>query len=227
MCSAGLCAGIGAFAIGKGPGRNRSPLIFSKAWPPRYREGTALSTGETKPASVANGSLTSDGWTEVAAGTAVGLLLGALAYRLKGRSFIGWTAIGSNAWLGLPIIIWIVLALFLFNHILLSRTTFGRRTYLTGGNREAAVYSGIKVDRLKITIFTLSGVMAAISGILLSSRLYSAQTNAGMSYELDAIAAVVIGGTSLAGGVGRVTGTVIVGAGALDGPRESSSPWTT
>ena len=80
-----------------------------------------------------------------------------------------WTAIGSNAWLGLPIIIWIVLALFLFNHILLSRTTFGRRTYLTGGNREAAVYSGIKVDRLKITIFTLSGVMAAISGILLSS----------------------------------------------------------
>ncbi|ARC38232.1 ABC transporter permease [Paracoccus yeei] len=120
-----------------------------------------------------------------------------------------WTAIGSNAWLGLPIIIWIVLALFLFNHILLSRTTFGRRTYLTGGNREAAVYSGIKVDRLKITIFTLSGVMAAISGILLSSRLYSAQTNAGMSYELDAIAAAVLGGTSLAGGVGTMVGTLI------------------
>ena len=120
-----------------------------------------------------------------------------------------WIAIGSGSFLGLPIIIWIVLVLFLFNHILLSRTTFGRRTYLTGGNREAALYSGIKVDRLKIAIFTLSGVMAAIAGILLSSRLYSAQTNAGMSYELDAIAAAVLGGTSLAGGVGTMIGTLI------------------
>lgn len=120
-----------------------------------------------------------------------------------------WIAIGAGSFLGLPIIIWIVLVLFLFNHILLSRTTFGRRTYLTGGNREAALYSGIKVDRLKIAIFTLSGVMAAIAGILLSSRLYSAQTNAGMSYELDAIAAAVLGGTSLAGGVGTMVGTLI------------------
>lgn len=120
-----------------------------------------------------------------------------------------WIAIGAGSFLGLPIIIWIVLALFLFNHILLSRTTFGRRTYLTGGNREAALYSGIKVDRLKIAIFTLSGGMAAIAGILLSSRLYSAQTNAGMSYELDAIAAAVLGGTSLAGGVGTMVGTLI------------------
>ncbi|MFC3528625.1 ABC transporter permease [Paracoccus mangrovi] len=120
-----------------------------------------------------------------------------------------WTAIGANGFLGVPIIIWIVAVLFLFNHILLSRTTFGRRTYLTGGNREAALYSGIKVDRLKIAIFTLSGAMAAISGILLSSRLYSAQTNAGMSYELDAIAAAVLGGTSLAGGVGTMVGTLI------------------
>ena len=111
--------------------------------------------------------------------------------------------------LGLPVIIWIVLALFLFNHILLSRTTFGRRAYLTGGNREAALYSGIKVDRLKIAIFTLSGVMAAIAGILLSSRLYSAQTNAGTGYELDAIAAAVLGGTSLSGGVGTMIGTLI------------------
>lgn len=120
-----------------------------------------------------------------------------------------WTAIGANAFLGLPIIIWIVVALFLVNHIALSRTTFGRKTYLTGGNREAALYSGIKVDRMKIVIFMISGLMAAISGILLSSRLYSAQTNAGMSYELDAIAAAVLGGTSLAGGVGTMVGTLI------------------
>ncbi|WP_420962524.1 ABC transporter permease [Brucella sp. IR073] len=120
-----------------------------------------------------------------------------------------WTAIGTNNFLGIPIIIWIVAALFLVNHILLSKTTFGRRAYLTGGNREAALYSGIKVDRLKIIIFMISGVMAAVSGILLSSRLFSAQTNAGVSYELDAIAAAVLGGTSLAGGVGTMVGTLI------------------
>ncbi|MBO9126625.1 MULTISPECIES: ABC transporter permease [unclassified Rhizobium] len=120
-----------------------------------------------------------------------------------------WTAIGTQSFIGIPIVIWVVAVLFLFNHILLSKTKFGRRAYLTGGNREAALYSGIKVDRLKIIIFMISGIMAAISGILLSSRLFSAQTNAGMSYELDAIAAAVLGGTSLAGGVGTMIGTLI------------------
>ncbi|RVO67631.1 ABC transporter permease [Sinorhizobium meliloti] len=120
-----------------------------------------------------------------------------------------WTAIGTESFLGLPIIIWVVAVLFVINQIVLSKTSFGRRAYLTGGNREAAVYSGIKVDRLKILIFMISGVMAAVSGVLLSSRLFSAQTNAGMSYELDAIAAAVLGGTSLAGGVGTMVGTLI------------------
>jgi len=120
-----------------------------------------------------------------------------------------WTAIGSQTWLGYPLVVWILLFLFIFNHILLSRTTFGRRAYLVGGNREAALYSGIKVARIKIAIFTLCGTMAAISGIILSSRLYSAQTDAGQGYELDAIAAVVLGGTSLSGGVGTMIGTLI------------------
>ena len=120
-----------------------------------------------------------------------------------------WQAIGASHFLGVPLIIWILLALFLANHIALSMTVFGRETYLTGGNREAALYSGIRVNRIKIIIFTLSGVMSAIAGILLSSRLYSAQTNAGLSYELDAIAAAVLGGTSLTGGVGTMPGTLI------------------
>ena len=120
-----------------------------------------------------------------------------------------WQAIGASHFLGLPLIIWILLILFLANHIALSMTVFGRETYLTGGNREAALYSGIRVNRIKIIIFTLSGVMSAIAGILLSSRLYSAQTNAGLSYELDAIAAAVLGGTSLSGGVGTMPGTLI------------------
>ena len=120
-----------------------------------------------------------------------------------------WQAIGASHFLGVPLIIWILLVLFLANHIALSMTVFGRETYLTGGNREAALYSGIRVNRIKIIIFTLSGVMSAIAGILLSSRLYSAQTNAGLSYELDAIAAAVLGGTSLSGGVGTMPGTLI------------------
>ena len=120
-----------------------------------------------------------------------------------------WQAIGASHFLGVPLIIWILLALFLANHIALSMTVFGRETYLPGGNREAALYSGIRVNRIKIIIFTLSGVMSAIAGILLSSRLYSAQTNAGLSYELDAIAAAVLGGTSLSGGVGTMPGTLI------------------
>ena len=120
-----------------------------------------------------------------------------------------WQAIGASHFLGVPLIIWILLVLFLANHIALSMTVFGRQTYLTGGNREAALYSGIRVNRIKIIIFTLSGIMSAIAGILLSSRLYSAQTNAGLSYELDAIAAAVLGGTSLSGGVGTMPGTLI------------------
>lgn len=120
-----------------------------------------------------------------------------------------WQAIGASHFLGVPLIIWILLVLFLANHIALSMTVFGRETYLTGGNREAALYSGIRVNRIKIIIFTLSGVMSAIAGILLSSHLYSAQTNAGLSYELDAIAAAVLGGTSLSGGVGTMPGTLI------------------
>lgn len=120
-----------------------------------------------------------------------------------------WQAIGASSFLGLPLIIWILLILFLANHIALSMTVFGRQTYLTGGNREAALYSGIRVGRVKIIVFTLSGIMSAIAGILLSSRLYSAQTNAGLSYELDAIAAAVLGGTSLSGGVGTIPGTLI------------------
>lgn len=120
-----------------------------------------------------------------------------------------WLSIGSENWLGIPIIIWIMVVLFVINHIVLSKTIFGRQAYLVGGNREAAIYSGIRVDRIKIIIFMISGVMAAISGILLSSRLSSAQTNAGMGYELDAIAAVVLGGTSLAGGVGTMVGTIL------------------
>ncbi len=172
----------------------------------------------------------------LAAGALMGALNGALSAKLMLPSFIvtvatmgiyrgmvslptngapamiendTWLAIGGESFLGIPIIIWIMAVLFVVNHIILSKTIFGRQVYLTGGNREAAIYSGIRVDRIKIIVFTISGMMAAISGMLLSSRLSSAQTNAGTGYELDAIAAVVLGGTSLAGGVGTIVGTIL------------------
>lgn len=120
-----------------------------------------------------------------------------------------WLAIGGKSFLHLPWVVWILLVVFLINHIALAHTTFGRKAYLTGGNPEAARYSGIRTDRVKIIIFSISGLMSAIAGILLSSRLYSAQTNAATGYELDAIAAAVLGGTSLAGGSGTMIGTLI------------------
>jgi ribose transport system permease protein len=118
-------------------------------------------------------------------------------------------AIGNGDWLSIPIPIWILLGLLVINHFVLSKTVFGRQVYLTGGNREAAVYSGINVTMLKIKVFMVIGVMAGISGLILASRLYSAQPNSAMGYELDAIAAAVLGGTSLSGGYGTVLGTII------------------
>ncbi|AEF90525.1 ABC-type transporter, integral membrane subunit [Delftia sp. Cs1-4] len=117
--------------------------------------------------------------------------------------------IGNGEWLGMPVPIWILAALLAANHFVLARTVFGRKTYLAGGNAEAATYAGIRVGRLKIAIFMLSGLMAAVGGLLLTSRLYSAQPNAAMGWELDAIAAAVLGGTRLAGGHGSVAGTLI------------------
>lgn len=120
-----------------------------------------------------------------------------------------FAALGNGSFLGVAIPIWVLAVLLFVNHFVLSRTVFGRKAYLAGGNREAALYSGINVRRLRIAIFMISGLMASIGGVLMTSRLYSAQPNAGMGYELDAIAAAVLGGTSLSGGYGTIVGTLI------------------
>lgn len=120
-----------------------------------------------------------------------------------------WLDLGSDVLLGVPVLVWIMLVLFALAFALQARTVFGRRAYLAGGNAEAATYSGIRVDRIRIAVFVLSGLLAAVSGMMLSSRLSSAQTNAGTGYELDAIAATVLGGTSLSGGAGSMLGTLL------------------
>ena len=86
--------------------------------------------------------------------------------------------------------------------------TFGRYVYAVGGNEKSARTSGINVLRIKVAVYTLCGILAAIAGLILTARTGSAQTRAGVSYELDAIAAVVIGGTSMAGGIGTLRGTL-------------------
>jgi ribose transport system permease protein len=117
--------------------------------------------------------------------------------------------IGSGWLLGIPLPVWISGILVFMMIFITQKTTFGRYIYAIGGNEKAAYLSGININRIKLAVYGLAGMMAAVGGILVTSRLDSAQPNAGTSYELDSIAAVVIGGTSLSGGVGTVTGTVI------------------
>jgi len=117
--------------------------------------------------------------------------------------------IGRESVLGVPFPVIIMLAVFFLLFILLHKTPFGRKVYAVGGNEKAANIVGVKISKIKILVFTLSGALAALAGIIITSRLGSAQPNAGVSYELDAIAAVVLGGTSLSGGKGRLFGTLI------------------
>ncbi|MCK1994673.1 ribose ABC transporter permease [Peribacillus muralis] len=117
--------------------------------------------------------------------------------------------LGRGYFLGLPIPAVVMVIAFFILWFLLHKTSFGRKTYAIGGNEKASRISGIKVDRVKVAIYGLAGTMAAIAGAILTSRLNSAQPTAGQSYEMDAIAAVVLGGTSLSGGKGRLFGTLV------------------
>ena len=116
---------------------------------------------------------------------------------------------GKGYFIGIPVPAVTMIIVFIILLIILQNTTFGRHTYAIGGNEVAAKISGIKVNKIKIFIYGISGLMSALAGGILTSRLNSAQPTAGMSYELDAIAAVVLGGTSLTGGKGRIVGTLI------------------
>ncbi|MFE1952356.1 MULTISPECIES: ABC transporter permease/substrate-binding protein [Streptomyces] len=112
-----------------------------------------------------------------------------------------------GGWLPVPVIVMVVVGV--VTAVVLGRTFIGRSMYAIGGNEEAARLSGLRVQRQKLVIYGLSGLFAAVAGIVLASRLSSAQPQAAQGYELDAIAAVVIGGASLAGGVGKASGTFI------------------
>lgn len=116
--------------------------------------------------------------------------------------------LGNGYVLGIPAPVIIFVLIFILSWIVLNKTTFGRYVFAVGGNEKSARTSGINVDRVKIIVYTISGALAGIAGLILTARTGSAQTNAGAAYELDAIAAVVIGGTSMAGGIGTLVGTL-------------------
>lgn len=108
----------------------------------------------------------------------------------------------------IPIPILILLASFGIFYFLLKHTTFGRRLYATGSNAKCAALSGVNIDRVKMSVYGISGFLSALAGLIMISRVDSAQPIMGSGYELDAIAAVALGGTSMNGGRGRITGTI-------------------
>lgn len=148
----------------------------------------------------------------VARGVALLMTNGLTFNNLSGRPELGNTGfdwLGFNRFLGIPISVLVLAALAVIAALVLSRSAFGRWLYASGGNERAAELSGVPVKRVKVAVYTASGVLSAIAGLVLSSQLTSAGPTAGTTYELTAIAAVVIGGAALTGGRGTVQGTML------------------
>jgi rhamnose transport system permease protein len=117
--------------------------------------------------------------------------------------------IGQENLFGVPAQLWLLLIAIVVSGIVLDRTTFGRTLYAIGSNETAARFSGLPVDRVKLIIYALSGLMAGLSACVLVSRVTTTRSDMGIGYELDVIATVVLGGTSIFGGVGTIWGTVV------------------
>lgn len=200
--------------------------------------GSSLALGGMVAALIANstGSLFYGAIGAIAAGAVVGLINGVVIARFGINALIttlatmqivrgltnilghgtpitaskpGFDALGNGVELGVPLPIWIMIAFFGVFGIMLNRTVFGRNALAIGGNKEAAHLAGIPVVRTKIGIFMLSGAAAAFAGVITASRLVVASNNAGDKLELQAISACVLGGVSLMGGIGTISGTVI------------------
>lgn len=161
--------------------------------------GIIVSKGRVAPFIVTLGMLT------VARGLALVLSGGRPVSNLSSA----FTTIGGGTWMGIPIPVLILGLVSLVSHFFLLRTRPGRYVYAVGGNESAAYASGINVTVIKTMAYSVCGALAGLAGIVLASRITTGQPNAGIAYELDAIAAAVIGGTSLSGGTGKVAGTLL------------------
>jgi erythritol transport system permease protein len=121
----------------------------------------------------------------------------------------GFPTLGAGTIVGVPISIWLLVVVALLAWYLAARTPLGRQIYAVGGNERAAALSGVYVGRIKMVVFILSGLLAALAGLIVSAQLVASHPAAGESFEMNAIAAAVLGGTSLAGGRGTIGGTII------------------
>lgn len=121
----------------------------------------------------------------------------------------GFRYLGSAVVADVPVPIFVMLAVFVGGYVLLNHTPLGRYVYSVGSNEEAALLSGLPVRGVKVFVYMMSGMLAALAGVILAGRLNSAQPTAGASFEFDAIAAVIVGGTSFTGGVGSIWGTLV------------------
>lgn len=131
---------------------------------------------------------------------------------LSGSADMGtasFPALGAGTLLGLPVMIWLLVAVGLGAHYLSRRTPLGRHIYAVGGNERGAALSGVKVNRIKMFVYMFSGFCAALVGLIIASQLQASHPATGESFELNAIAAAVLGGTSMSGGRGRVAGTIV------------------
>lgn len=182
------------------------------------------------------GSVAAGVLAALAAGAAVGLVNGLVIARIginalittlatmqvvRGFSYIAsdgkavgigeesFFSLGISALLGVPTPVWIMAASFAVFGVLLNNTVFGRYALAIGGNRDAAWLAGIRVANVKVTIFTMQGVVAAFAGVILASRMTSGQPASGQGLELQVISACVLGGVSLTGGVGSIGGVIV------------------
>ncbi len=200
----GLCGAIAATMVSSGTNvvlAVLTALVLGTAI--GYLNGTLITTGGLQPFIATLGTVT--------------LLRGAILVFTQGRpistgntpSSEYFSEIGTGFLGPIPIPVYIMILVFIVAYYILNHTRIGRYIYATGSNEEATMYSGIKTARVKRFVYAISGMMAALAGILLTARLGSAQPTSGAGYELDAIAAVVLGGTSMAGGIGTIGGTAI------------------
>jgi L-arabinose transport system permease protein len=117
--------------------------------------------------------------------------------------------LGNGQFLGLPNPIWITIVCFIVFGVLLNNTSYGKNTLAMGGNMEATRLAGVAVDKIKIMIFTIQGMMAGFAGVVLASRMTSGQPNTSIGFSLDVISACVLGGVSLSGGVAPIQGAIV------------------
>lgn len=117
--------------------------------------------------------------------------------------------LGQGNLLGIPVLVYFMVAIGLLSHYLLAHTKFGRYTYAIGGNREAARVSGINIEKVTIMVYAYASTLAALAGVLLTSRIMTASPNNGLNFEMEAITGAAIGGISMAGGVGTIWGTLV------------------